>query len=130
MSRVGAVVLVTVLWSGGVATAYYPPGTLRTKISSHLKKKVCEGVIRPLTGHYTFGKIDGYVAGLCIFGADKEDAILGAGKCQEGAACHIEAYVAAATNLAPAETCNKFLVYPDCYPPFLIRKVISAKVSD
>jgi hypothetical protein len=78
MSRVGAVVLVTVLWSGGVATAYYPPGTLRTKISSHLEKKVCEGVIRPLTGHYTFGKIDGYVAGLCIFGADKEDAILGA----------------------------------------------------
>jgi hypothetical protein len=99
------------------------------------KKKVCEGVIKPLAGNYTFGKMDGYVVGLCILGegpGTEEKAVLGVGKCQEGAPCHIEAYVAAAQlpRSFTSEVCNKSRKYPHCYPPFLIRKVISARQPD
>jgi hypothetical protein len=92
------------------------------------EKKVCEGVIKPLAGNYTFGKMDGYVVGLCIFGVE-EKAVLGVGKCQESAPCHIEAYVAIAKlpRSFTSEMCNQSLEYPHCYPPFLIRKVISAR---
>jgi hypothetical protein len=60
----------------------------------------------------------------------EEKAVLGVGKCQEGTPCRIEAYVSVAKlpKSFTSEMCSKSLEYPNCYPPFLIRKVISSRV--
>jgi hypothetical protein len=115
-----AAVMGLVLLGSGNARALPPGAHQISPRPGSLQKRICEGTVRGLTGNYTFGKMDGVVVGLCILPEG-----VGGSNCKEGVWCRIKAYTET-TKYLDSETCT---ATKDCYPPYLIRKVLKTTVG-